>query len=196
MENDINKILAQKQAWRSAERRKGDRRKKDGTIEERKVTADLLRATRAFDRNVELLDPQPRSVWTMFLRFIGVLTVIILLFFTTKAVAFTHEQAVKAIIGEAENQGSQGMLYVACAIHNRGTLKGVFGLHAPRIVNHKYSNNIYNQAELAWEKSEAPEACSELAGAKNWENTDAFGVPYWAKGMKVVLVYKDHKFFK
>lgn len=43
MENNINDVLATKQDWRKAERRKSDRRIKDGTAEQRKTTADALR---------------------------------------------------------------------------------------------------------------------------------------------------------
>lgn len=46
MENDINQILATKRAWRTAERRRSDRRIKDGSIEDRKNLADALRAGR------------------------------------------------------------------------------------------------------------------------------------------------------
>lgn len=113
-------------------------------------------------------------------------------------------KAIKAIIGEAENQGPRGMLAVACAIKNRGTLKGVYGLHANRVVNHKYSEMTWLNAQSAWEIANNEggpdtwgiDTCEFIHDAKNWENTNAFGVPYWAKGMNVVFVYKDHKFFR
>ena len=43
------------------------------------------------------------------------------------------QQAVRAIIGEAGNQGERGMLALACALRNRGTLKGVYGLRAKHV---------------------------------------------------------------
>lgn len=43
MENDLNKILATKRDWRKAERRKADRRVKDGTPDERKDLAGVLK---------------------------------------------------------------------------------------------------------------------------------------------------------
>lgn len=46
MTNNINEILATKRAWQNAERRKAERRQKDGTIEDRKTLADTLRAGR------------------------------------------------------------------------------------------------------------------------------------------------------
>lgn len=41
--------------------------------------------------------------------------------------AIPADQAVNAILGEAANQPYQSMLGIACAIRNRGSLKGVYG---------------------------------------------------------------------
>ena len=46
-----------------------------------------------------------------------------------KKEAYAKEDAIRAIVGEAANQGSQGMLAIACAIRNRGHLKGAYGLN-------------------------------------------------------------------
>lgn len=102
-------------------------------------------------------------------------------------------QAVLAIIGEAENQGYEGMLAVACAIRNRGTLKGVYGLKAPRVVQKKYSPKTYAKALTAWRKSVD---CDVTKGADHWENVKAFGKPKWAKTMKLTYVCKDHEFYR
>lgn len=110
--------------------------------------------------------------------------------------AINKENVIKAIIGEAENQGYTGMLYVACAIRNRGTLHGVYGLSAPRLKRLEATGKIYTQAKQAWEVSKDSPICFDIQGAKYWENTKAFGVPYWAQNMKVVFTYKDHQFFK
>ena len=110
--------------------------------------------------------------------------------------ALPRERVIKAIIGEAENQGSMGMLYVACAIRNRGTLKGVYGEKAPRVKAHLYTDKVYQQASIAWDRSVDALACGDIQGASHWENTNAFGLPYWARKMRVVFVWKDHKFFK
>lgn len=107
-----------------------------------------------------------------------------------------EKMAVRAIIGEAENQGPFGMEMVACAIRNRGTLHGVYGLHSARVVMGKYSSEIALAAHKAWRESENPEACTPIHGASNWENVGAFGVPWWAVGMKRVFVYRDHVFLK
>jgi len=186
MEDQLEQILATKKEWRkNKDRRQGDRRIKDGSPQDRNTTADAIRRGRQMEK--EALKPW----WKRW--FSGIFPVIIILFLTVPAHAFTDKQAIKAIIGEAENQGYEGMLAVAGAIRNRGTLKGVYGLHAPRVKNHRYTAQIYSQAAQAWAESEKRDITH---GARFWENTTAFGVPYWAKGMTVVLVVKDHKFFK
>lgn len=50
--NIINEILATKRAWQNAERRKSQRRQKDGAYEDRKNLADALREGRKKERNV------------------------------------------------------------------------------------------------------------------------------------------------
>ena len=115
----------------------------------------------------------------------------------TRAYADTikDKDAIKAVIGEAENQTYKGMLYVACALRNRGTLKGVYGLKSYRVVHHLYSDHIYKEATLAWKESAIPEVCKVVHNAIGWEDVRAFGTPYWAKSMRLVLTFKDHNFY-
>lgn len=100
---------------------------------------------------------------------------------------------VHAIIGEAENQGYEGMLAVACAIHNRGTLKGVYGLYAKRVLNYSYSQKTLELARTAYNQSLKEDITN---GATHWENIGAFGKPYWINSMKETYRYKDHVFYK
>lgn len=79
-----------------------------------------------------------------------------------------QSRAVNAIIGEAEGEGYDGMKAIACAIRNRGTLKGVYGEKAPRVLAHKYSDNIEAKALVAWTTSEDPKECAFLKGADHW----------------------------
>lgn len=111
---------------------------------------------------------------------------------------------VLAIIGEAENQGFDGMLAVACTISNRGTLKGVYGLHAPRVLQHKYSNETYAKASTAWDlATESYESnrdyCGFIKHATGWGNSKdlvQFKKTTWWKNCKIVAVVKDHFFYK
>ena len=106
--------------------------------------------------------------------------------------AYTQEDAVKAVIGEAEGEGYKGMLAVSGAIRNRGTLQGVYGLHAPRVLKHKYSELTYNTALKAWNASRHIDISN---GAKYWEGT-RFPIPYWAKNMRVTAIIGNQKFFR
>ena len=86
-----------------------------------------------------------------------------------QAHAYTPEQAVLAIIGEAEGEPQQGKEAVACAINNRGTLHGVYGLHAPRVRHHLYSKETRDNAIVAYEIAEDSEYCDNLIhGAQYW----------------------------
>ena len=89
--------------------------------------------------------------------------------FASSAIISEHK-AVLAVIGEAEGEGYEGMLAVSCAIRNRGTLKGVYGLHSYRVVHHKYSNMTEATAETAWYNSRVPEECTFIHGATGWGN--------------------------
>lgn len=107
------------------------------------------------------------------------------------------ERAVKAIIGEAENQGFHGMLAIACSIKNRGNLVGVYGEHASRVKRGLYGHPSANKAHLAWAlATNDPHNCNFLGGADHWENIKAFGKPKWANSMKETYRYKDHVFYK
>jgi hypothetical protein len=102
---------------------------------------------------------------------------------------------INAIIGEAEGEGYKGMLAVSCAIRNRGTLKGVYGEHAPRVKNHKYSQKTFVLAVKAYEESKDPIVCGFIGGANHWEGT-SFSTPAWSKRMKTTAVIGKQRFFK
>lgn len=112
----------------------------------------------------------------------------------------TTENAIHAIIGEAENQGDQGMLAVACALHNRGTLKGVYGLKSPRVLNHKYSKRTAQMASMVWTiATQTPDYCGFVKGATGWGNTkdgQEFAKAKWWKNCVVVYRHKDHFFYR
>jgi len=112
----------------------------------------------------------------------------ICLILASSVCAFTETQAVKAIMGEARNQGYQGMLAVACGIRNRGTLQGVYGLNA-KINEPKW---VWDMADKAWRES----LTNRIHSGDHWENIKSFGTPEWVKGMKLVYQYKDHVFYK
>ncbi len=111
-----------------------------------------------------------------------------------KIIVSYDQKAILAIIGEAENQGVKGMEAVAYAIRNRGTLKGVYGLNAPRVKNNLYTKATWLQAQKAWKASASGQDITN--GANAWENLNAFGKPYWADSCQETVTIKDHIFFK
>lgn len=101
---------------------------------------------------------------------------------------------VGCILGEAEDQGYEGMLAVAHGIRNRGHLRGVYGCRASRVVNNKVSGKIRNMAFKAWRQSRTGQ---DITGsATHWENVKAFGKPYWADSMIKTVQIMDHQFYK
>lgn len=74
-------------------------------------------------------------------------------------------RAVNAIIGEAEGEGYRGMLAIACAIRNRGNLKGVYGEKASRVLGKKYSQKTLELAQKAWAESATKDITN---GADHW----------------------------
>lgn len=163
----------------------------------RKNTAQAYRYMRSILR-VETPDPKPKRWWTELDVFIlGCCLVCLVLLVKgcdTPAMASTipDSKAILAIIGEAEGEGYQGMLAVACALRNRGTLKGVYGLTAPRVRLHRYSQVTYELSTRAWQESANYDITH---GATHWEGT-AFRKPYWSKGMVCTLTVGGQRFYK
>lgn len=121
----------------------------------------------------------------------SVITGLMLLAFSPAAQAEVNpNQAILAIVGEAEDQGLIGMTAVGEAIRNRGHLKGVYGLKSPRLK--KAPKWVFSMARKAWEKSSESNL---VKGAQFWESTD-FKTPYWAKGMTEVAHIGKHKFYR
>jgi len=103
----------------------------------------------------------------------------------------TDSNAIRTIVGEAGNQGKNGMIAVGNVIRTRKNLKGFYGFKNP-IVN-KQPKWVWAQAERAWAESKTNNL---VGGATHFENVKAFGKPYWAKDMVETVTIKDHTFFK
>lgn len=83
-------------------------------------------------------------------------------------------KAILAIIGEAESEGYKGMYAVACAIRNRGSLSGVYGLRSYRVTHHKYSYHTYELANNAWVNSY--KGFDVTHGATGWGNNSDIAI--------------------
>lgn len=119
-----------------------------------------------------------------------ILIILLLTAATAHADNINDSQAIRAIIGEASNQGYQGMLHLASGIRNRGTLKGVYGLKAKHVNNEP--KWVWDLAEKAWKESKQ----NRTHSGTMWENIEAFGKPSWYNDVIEVYRYKNHVFFK
>lgn len=118
------------------------------------------------------------------------LLLLCLLFPSCARADIKESDAIRAIIGEASGEGKDGMRAVASAIRNRGTLKGVYGLHAKHV--NREPKWVWAMAKRAWADSKEYDYANQ---ATHWEGT-AFKVPYWAKSMKMVKQVGNQKFYK
>ena len=105
-------------------------------------------------------------------------------------------KAILAVIGEAENQGYEGMLAVAGAIRNRGSLRGVYGLRAPRVVHHRYTRHTLQTATLAWIESAHRDITKGATGWGNKADLDKFCSEWWWSRCIITIHIKDHWFYK
>jgi hypothetical protein len=135
-----------------------------------------------------------KIVWIILMWLASFLMTVILLS-VASADEIPKTKFVDAIIGEAEGEPYQGKLAVACAIRNRGTLQGVYGVNAPRVRQHKYSTKVFVDSVRAYEESAHPESCEFIDGASFWEGT-SFKTPYWAKNMVVTATIGRQRFYR
>lgn len=101
-----------------------------------------------------------------------------------------YPQEVRAIIGEASAEGYEGMLAVACAIRNRGTLKGVYGLKAKHV--DRQPQWVWRMASKAWEESGTRDITQ---GATHWHNVEREGHNYWTRKLRQTVKIGSHTFF-
>lgn len=80
-----------------------------------------------------------------------------------KSIAFTEENIIRGILGEARGEGYVAMYAHACAIRNRQNLKGVFGATAQM---EPISADLWHSAARAWHTSEYEKDI--VRGATHW----------------------------
>ena len=100
--------------------------------------------------------------------FTALIILIVFLGFNLRGSVLNEDDAIDAIVGEASNQSYDTMICVAQALHHRGTLKGVYGLHASH--NAFENKDVRDAAEEAWESADA--IPDKVKGAKNWGTLD------------------------
>lgn len=105
--------------------------------------------------------------------------------------AYTEEEAIKTIVGEASNQGFKGMVCVGEVIRHNSSLRGFYGLNSPHSAHEPIW--VWTMARLAWNRSKHT---NFTRSANHFENLHDFGVPAWAKTCQITLTYKDHVFYR
>ena len=105
--------------------------------------------------------------------------------------AVPDEVGVQCIIGEAANQGYDGLLAVADALQNRGHTRGVYGCKSSRAS--KEPSWVWTMARKAWQEAKTKDV---VGGADHWEAIALYGEPYWAASMIKTVKIKDHQFYK
>lgn len=113
------------------------------------------------------------------------------IFGCSPAHAYTEQEAIKTIVGEASNQGLIGMTAVAEVIRHKGSLRGFYGLHASHSAHEP--KWVWLQAKKAWYASKTTNLTKY---SDHFENIHAFGCPYWVKNCVLTFEYRDHKFYK
>lgn len=118
---------------------------------------------------------------------------------TLPSVAHAQPAVWKVLLAEADNQGYEGMYAVACVIRNRsGDLSGFCGAKRWDLdaFCRRQGNKLIATAkdiEHRVLKANGPDTTN---GATHFENVRAYGMPEWARNMRVVKRIKDHTFFK
>lgn len=128
----------------------------------------------------------------LFIKSFMMTCICISIFSTQASCAVSESQAVKTLIGEASNQGLDGMTAVAEVLRRRGSTQGFYGARRERFISSQ-PKWVHDQARKAWKLSKHSNLTK---GATHFENVKAFGVPSWASKMKKVAVIKDHTFYR
>ena len=100
------------------------------------------------------------------------------------------EDAIKAIVGEGASEGLDGMRAIASVIRNRGSLRGIYGLHARHVKTEPAW--VFKMAKTAWEDSERYDFSG---GATHFEGV-AFKKPYWVKDMVFIKRVANTNYYK
>lgn len=128
---------------------------------------------------------------------IKILCIISVISFFSASISFAsinNDLAVRAIIGEASGEGYKGMLAVASAIRNRGTLKGVYGVNAKHV--DKEPSWVWDMARKAWNESEFNRVHSGDCWASIHVDKKWLAKMRSSSSFKEVYVYNSHVFFQ
>lgn len=155
-------------------------------LEQRK----LLRGSEPSYNEENNMPKSPSTAW-LFWPLVLIICVFMIHGCEAPAHAYTEQEAIRTIVGEASNQGYIGMVAVAEVIRHKGSLRGFYGLQASHSAHeHRW---VWKQARRAWLASlHTNYTCK----ADHFENIHAFGCPYWVKNCIKTFTWKDHIFYR
>lgn len=114
----------------------------------------------------------------------------------------TDIQAVRAILGESENEPFIGMVALGEVIRTRGSMKGIYGYNAVKYVNGRYyrgkreiSPTIAVQALKAWRASISTNYALKAQGWGSEADLRVFKKQSWFKKCHVVTKIGAHYFW-
>lgn len=114
---------------------------------------------------------------------------------------YDDKMIIEAIITEAIGEPIEGIIAVASVFRNRlevGMSLGACGLDRDNkflfiLVQPKWKKDLVRDI---WQKVKVGQMIDPTDGALYFENTGAFGIPYWAKNKEIILEIGQHRFFK
>lgn len=121
--------------------------------------------------------------------------------------SYSEQDIVKTLIGEASNQGFDGMYAIACAIHNRlrdpyyknNILHGVYGKNASHIAGDMRDEEIVTDAQTAYATAFKNGGDDPTRGATLWGNDSdlvKFRTQPWFKNVVPTVKIGAHTFFR
>jgi spore germination cell wall hydrolase CwlJ-like protein len=107
----------------------------------------------------------------------------------------------KGLIGEAVGEGYIGMYAVACVYKNRlarGMSLGCVALRRPDIDRFVERQGVkYERRAKAIIKEVFEKSANDITGgATHYEYIEKYGIPRWAKNMKITTKIGNHTFYK
>ena len=104
---------------------------------------------------------------------------------------------VQVILTEAAGESEEGQVAVGEVLRNRHwSLRGFAGLKRPDLKQFLAGQNVQAVARAQRSLLRARGGSHIVGGATHFENVEAFGMPWWAKKMRVTAKISHHTFFK
>lgn len=135
-------------------------------------------------------------VWPSIFLLMAVVALIVLMAGFACAGQIPEDKAIQAIIGEAEAEDFSGMMAIGCALRNRGSLKGVYGLNAPRVKKMLYSTRVARLARLAWLESAKKDITNGATGWGSESDLVIFKRQGWFNRCVITKKIGGHYFYR